>query len=160
MRRKEKRINNINDIKKILSTTQYITLAMCQDNHPYLVTLSHGYDKRQNCLYFHCAAEGRKIDILKANNVVWGQTFVDLGYAHGRCDHLYISVHFRGEVNFIEDMKEKRHALCVMIKQLENNPQEVMAKQLGEDSVRKVVIGRIDIKGLWGKKSKKVTISL
>jgi nitroimidazol reductase NimA-like FMN-containing flavoprotein (pyridoxamine 5'-phosphate oxidase superfamily) len=160
MRRKEKRINSINDIKTILSKTQYITLAMCENNQPYLVTMSHGYDEPQNCLYFHCAAEGKKIDILKTNNNVWGQAVVDLGYVQGRCDHLFASVHFKGEVHFIDDMKEKKHALEVMIRQLEKNPQEVMAKQLGEDSIRKVVMGRIDIKELWGKKSKKVVVSL
>jgi len=160
MRREEKKIKDIDDIKKILSSTQFITLSMCQDNLPYLVTLSHGYDEDNNCLYFHCAAEGKKIDILRANNVVWGQAIVDLGYAFGKCDHLYASVHFKGIVFFIEDIKEKRHALEVMIEQLEKNPREVMAKQLGEDSIRKVVIGRIDIQDLWGKKSKKVTISL
>jgi nitroimidazol reductase NimA-like FMN-containing flavoprotein (pyridoxamine 5'-phosphate oxidase superfamily) len=160
MRRKEKRITSIHNIKKILSDTQYITLAMCKNNNPYLVTLSHGYDRKQNCLYFHCAPEGKKIDILKLNNMVWGQAIVDLGYAQGRCDHLFASIHFKGEVHLIKDMKEKRHGLEVMIRQLEKNPQEVMAKQLGEDSIRKVVVGRIDIKELWGKKSKKVTISL
>ena len=38
-------------------------------------------------------------------------------------------------------------------------PEAVMAKQMGEDSVRKVKIGRIDIKNLSGKKSKEVIIS-
>jgi len=27
---------------------------------------------KKNVIYFHCAKKGKKIDILKENNVVWG----------------------------------------------------------------------------------------
>jgi nitroimidazol reductase NimA-like FMN-containing flavoprotein (pyridoxamine 5'-phosphate oxidase superfamily) len=160
MRRKEKRIEDIAAIKNILKSTRYITLAMCHNNQPYLVTLSHGYDDEKNCLYFHCAGQGKKLDILKANNTVWGQAIIDLGYVPGKCDHLYQSVHFRGEVFFLEDSQEMKQALEVMIRQLEKYPGKVMAEQLGEASIRKVVIGRIDLKEMWGKQSTKATISL
>ena len=44
MRRKEKAIESIEEMKYILQTVKHITIAMCEDNIPYLVTLSHGYD--------------------------------------------------------------------------------------------------------------------
>jgi len=43
------------------------------DNEPYLVSLSNGYDEAINCLYFHCADEGKKAAYLKANSKLWGK---------------------------------------------------------------------------------------
>jgi nitroimidazol reductase NimA-like FMN-containing flavoprotein (pyridoxamine 5'-phosphate oxidase superfamily) len=160
MRRKEKAIKNIKEMQHILQTVKHITIAMCCDNEPYLVTLSHGYDPNEHCLFFHCASEGKKIDILKENNIVWGQALVDEGYAQGACDHLYAAVQFRGKVRFIEDFEEKKVALKNMIYKLDDYPEEVAEKQLTEQSITKVKIGRIDIEYMSGKKSKDVIISL
>jgi len=83
IRRKEKAITDEKTMKKILSEVAYVTIALCKDNQPYLVSLSHGYDSDKNCIYFHCASEGKKIDYLKENNVVWGQAIIDKGYVQG-----------------------------------------------------------------------------
>lgn len=160
IRRKEKEIQEKAEIEAILKQSKYITLAMCSQNEPYLVTLSHGYDTNQNCIYFHCAQDGKKIDILKQNDTVWGQALIDHGYVQGKCDHLYSTVQFHGKVSFISEIEEKRNALLVMIKQLENKPDEVIQEQINESSLKRVNIGRIDIDFLSGKKSKEVIISL
>jgi nitroimidazol reductase NimA-like FMN-containing flavoprotein (pyridoxamine 5'-phosphate oxidase superfamily) len=132
-----------------------VTVAMCRNDEPYLVTLSHGYDKENNAIYFHCAYEGKKIDILKANNRIWGQAIVDRGYVPGQCDHLFSSVQFGGRVNFVEDGAEKRRALAVMIGQLEREPESVMAAKVTDAAMAKTCIGRIDIEYLSGKRSEK-----
>ena len=108
IRRKEKAITDENIMKKILSDVAYVTIALCKDNQPYLVSLSHGYDPDKNCIYFHCASEGKKIDYLKENNVVWGQAIIDKGYIQGSCDHLYATTQFKGKVTFINDFEEKK----------------------------------------------------
>lgn len=160
IRRKEKVITNQTQMKKILQQTKYITIGMSENNEPYLVTLSHGYDIGSNIIYFHCASEGKKIDILKKNNVIWGQALIDKGYVHGKCDHLYATVMFHGHVSFIVDDNEKRHALEVMIRHLERNPEQVMKKQITEKSLKRVNIGRIDIDYLSGKRAEKVITSV
>jgi nitroimidazol reductase NimA-like FMN-containing flavoprotein (pyridoxamine 5'-phosphate oxidase superfamily) len=160
IRRKEKAIESIDEIKKIIKTAQYITLAMCKNNYPYLVTLSHGYDQENNVIYFHCASKGKKIDILSTNNTIWGQALIDMGYVQEACDHLYKTAQFKGKVSFIKDPKEKRHALTNMINKLDKNPQVVIEKQLIEKSIRRVTIGRIKIDYMSGKESKKAVISL
>src|SRR3990170_5284602 len=126
---------------------------MCLDNEPYLATLSHGYDEERNCIYFHCAAEGKKINILQANNRVWGQALVDRGYVQGACDHLYATTQFSGKVTFVEDIAEKEHALKLMIESLDDNPEEIIEKQLLPQSVQTVRIGRIDVDSMSGKKA-------
>ncbi len=133
---------------------------MCKDNTPYLVTLTHGYDPEKHAIYFHCAQEGKKIDILKSNNVVWGQALVDKGYVSGKCDHLYATTQFKGAVTFIKDIGEKRHALTTMINQLEAEPEKVINEQINAESLKKVNIGKIDITHLSGKKSEKPIITL
>jgi len=155
VRRKEQEIKDVNELKAILAKTQYVTVAMCRDDEPYLVTLSHGYDEKQNAIYFHCAYEGKKIDFLKANNRVWGQALVDRGYLQGKCDHLFTSVQFSGRVSFIADAAEKRYALSVMIRQLEHEPDKVMAAKVLDARVEETNIGRIDIEYLSGKRTEK-----
>ncbi|MBD3157535.1 MAG: flavin-nucleotide-binding protein [Candidatus Lokiarchaeota archaeon] len=160
MRRKDKQMENKQEIQEILLKTKYVTIGMCRDNEPYLVTLSHGYDRDKNCIYFHCASEGKKIDYLNSNPIVWGQALIDKGYVKGACDHLYVTVHFRGEVHFLDSIEEKDKALRVMIRQLDDNPKKIMSEQLKEESIRNVTIGRIDIEYISGKAAEEVIISL
>jgi len=159
IRRKDKEITDAKEMKEILKEAKYVTVAMCFDNEPYLVTLSHGYDEKQNCIYFHCAPEGKKISILYANNRVWGQALVDRGYVQGVCDHMYACTQFKGQVTFVENLTEKEHALKVIIKSLDDNPDALIKKQLLPESVRKVRIGKIDIDYMSGKKADKVIVS-
>jgi hypothetical protein len=155
LRRKEKEITDPAAMKAVLKKTRFVTVAMCRNDEPYLVTLSHGYDEAQHAVYFHCAQAGKKIDILRTNNRVWGQAFIDRGYLDGRCDHQFESVQFAGRVTFVETVEGKRRALDVMIRQLESAPEKVAAEQVSAESLRKVCIGRIDIDFLSGKKSVK-----
>jgi nitroimidazol reductase NimA-like FMN-containing flavoprotein (pyridoxamine 5'-phosphate oxidase superfamily) len=159
MRRKDKEITDANEMKIILKKARYVTVAMCLNDEPYLATLSHGYDESNNCIYFHCATEGKKINILQANNRVWGQALIDRGYVQGSCDHLYATAQFSGRVTFVEDVAEKEHALKVMINSLDDNPEEIIQKQMLPDSVKKVTIGRVDIEHMSGKKAEKVIVS-
>lgn len=155
IRRREKAITDDAEIKKILLETKYITVAMCYDNSPYLVTLSHGYDPKDNLIFFHCASDGKKIDYLKnGTGKIWGQAIADKGYAMGECNHHYVSVHFHGEVQFVTDIREKREALTLMIDQLEENTEmreKVKKQQLLETALKKVTIGKIIILEMSGK---------
>lgn len=153
LRRKEKKIRDRNEMLDVIRNAKYITLAMCEDNMPYLVTLSHGYDAERNAIYFHCAKEGKKIDILRKNNVVWGQALLDKGYVSGKCNHLFAATDFRGRVYFVADNEEKRHALVTMIRQLEPNPDETIKKLMTDKALNDVNIGRIDLDYMSGKKS-------
>jgi nitroimidazol reductase NimA-like FMN-containing flavoprotein (pyridoxamine 5'-phosphate oxidase superfamily) len=160
IRRKEKAIEDLDEMKGVIQKADHITIAMSKNNIPYLVTLSHGYDSDQNCIFFHCAKEGKKIDYLFENNVVWGQALIDKGYVQGACDHLYITTQFKGKVSFIEDFEEKKQALINMIHKMEENPKQVIDKQINEKSISRVNIGRIDIEYMSGKKAKDIVISL
>ena len=130
LRRKDLEITDERVLKKILRSTKYVTLALSIDNQPYLVSLSHGYDENRNCIYFHCATEGKKLDYLETNNVVWGQALLDYGYSEGECDYRYASVHFSGKVTFIDKLDEKRLAMKCMIRHLDRNPKALISRLL------------------------------
>jgi nitroimidazol reductase NimA-like FMN-containing flavoprotein (pyridoxamine 5'-phosphate oxidase superfamily) len=122
--------------------------------------VSHGFDEEANCLYFHCAQEGKKIDILEANPIVWGQALIDLGYQQGRCDHLYYTTQFKGRVTFLNDAATKIHALKVMVRHIETNPDDIIAKQVKPSSVAKVRIGKIDLENMSSKKAAEIITTL
>lgn len=160
MRRKEKEVTDRGEMVRVLLEAKHVTVAMCDEDGPYLATLTHGYDRERNAIYFHCAHEGRKVDALKRDSRVWGQALMDHGYADGSCDHLYETTQFRGRVTFVGDPEEKRHALMILIRKNETAPDKVATEQITQDSLRKVNIGRIDIDLMTGKRSEKVVVSL
>ncbi len=139
-------------LRKILKSTQHVTIALCMDNQAYLVTLTHGYDEKRNCIYFHCAAEGKKIDYLKSNNTVWGQAMLDRGYVEGECSQNYATVQFQGKVTFLNSFEEKREAIECMIRQLDKNADAMIAK-LKPEKLKTTAFGRIDINYISGKKT-------
>ena len=157
VRRKDKEITDEAAMKSILKTTQYVTIAMARDNRPYLVSLSHGYDEENHCVYFHCAREGKKLDYLKGNSSVWGQAVIDGGYVHGECSHNYASVMFSGDVTFLEDRAERWHAISLMTRQLDDEAETLIANRRPE-SLDNTVIGRIDIDHMTGKKSEDIEV--
>ena len=157
LRRKDSEISDINIVRRILKSTKHVTVALCMNNEPYLVTLSHGYDEKRNCIYFHCFSEGKKIDYLKSNNTVWGQAMLDLGYVEGQCSHNYATVQFQGKATFPKSLEEKRQALECMIRQLNKDAEKVVQK-LKTERIETITIGRIDIDYISGKKSEGLTI--
>jgi nitroimidazol reductase NimA-like FMN-containing flavoprotein (pyridoxamine 5'-phosphate oxidase superfamily) len=160
IRRKEKEIRDKTEIIRILDQAKYVTVAMIDVDGPYLVTLTHAYDRTRNAIYFHCARDGKKVDILKRDGRVWGQALTDLGYVPGKCDHLYETAQFRGKVTFVDQPAEKRRALEILIRKNEERPEQVIRKQLTDESVSHVNIGRIDIDYMSGKRSDKVIVSM
>lgn len=154
--RREQQITDTAELDRILTEALYATLSMCDGDRPYLVTISHGYDRERRCLYFHSAPKGRKLDVLAANPRVYGQALIDLGYLHGACDHLYKTVNFEGVVTLVTAVDEKRHALEVMIRQLERDPDPVIRKLTTDRRIAGVTIGRVDLGEMTGKRSAKV----
>ncbi|HEX7320433.1 MAG TPA: pyridoxamine 5'-phosphate oxidase family protein [bacterium] len=153
LRWQEKAITKKSELFKIIRQQKHMTFAMCKDNEPYLVTVNHGFDRRKNCLYFHCATKGKKMDFLKAHPVVWCQVLADSGYINGRCTHKYRSVQFNGKVKFLRSKKDKLDALNVMLDHLEKNPKR-MKRSLEQANLDKVAIGCIKIGQMTGKKYK------
>ncbi|MCW4013387.1 MAG: pyridoxamine 5'-phosphate oxidase family protein [Candidatus Bathyarchaeota archaeon] len=158
IRRQDKEIKDPEKLKKILLETDYVTLALVKDGEPYLVSLSHAYDEEENCIYFHSASEGKKLDYMRASPVVWGQALLDHGYHKGQCSHLYASVMFKGKIEFIEDLETKRHVFRAMVNQIEPEPESIMDRMINSEGIPSTAVGRIRIDYMSGKKSAEVSL--
>ena len=130
-----------------------MTLAMCRDNQPYLVTMNYGYDQDASSLYFHCANEGKKLDYLQVNPKIWGQIIEDRGYVNGECSHAYRCIEFEGIVDFLETFEEKKHALDLIVDQIEPEPKELKQRMVTESRISGVTIGRVRITSISAKKN-------
>ena len=124
------------------------------NNEPYIITLSYGYDKVKNCLYFHTAKKGLKMEILKKNPLVCGTIIEDLGYKYNECSHAYRSVVFWGKITIIKDLEEMKYAFNVLLSHLEENVISLRNRLLSNDQIfSDVCLLRLDIQWITGKGS-------
>lgn len=145
LRRVEKALTEESSLLEIIRGQKAMTLAFCRDNEPYLATVNYAFDAESRCFYFHCAAEGRKMDYLRANPVVWGQILEDRGYQPAKCDHAFRTVQFRGTTSVIEDPAARRAALLLMIEQLEPDSEPVKRRFDHESSLARVTLVRVQV---------------
>ncbi len=68
MRRKERCIKDQEIIEQILRQSVICRVAMHDEEYPYMVPMNYGY--RDHTLYFHCALEGKKLELIRKNNHV------------------------------------------------------------------------------------------
>ncbi|MBA4322006.1 MAG: hypothetical protein C0408_04240 [Odoribacter sp.] len=112
MRRNDSELAKIVDIESIISGSDVCRVAIANDNTPYIVTMNFGYvggDKPH--LFFHCAPEGRKLDMIRSNNYVCFEMDTDHAVYKGEkgCDWgmKYSSVVGYGRITIVNDVAEK-----------------------------------------------------
>ena len=152
MRRGEQGITDRTEIDSIIRRSQLCRLGLSDGGQPYVVPLCFGYDGK--FLYFHCAKEGRKLDILRKNNnvclefdLVEGMVEADQGYDWGI---KYQSVVGFGSAWLVEDVKEKQNAMTLLMAQYSNRTFSFPEAILSRTAVVKVVI-----ETLTGKRSRR-----
>lgn len=143
MRRKEKEITDFAQIEAIIRQAKVCRLAMSDNNQPYVVPMSFGY--RDSNLYFHCAKEGRKLDILKVNPRVCFEIDIndELVTAELACNWgmKYQSVIGFGTASIVLDREEKLSALDIIMQQYTDQKEhEYSEKVLEHTLVIKVAI--------------------
>jgi len=123
MRRKDREVTDINEIEQILLQCKTCHVAMVNDGVPYVVPLSYGYKISGGGvleLYFHCALEGKKLDILKKCNKVCFEMAHEGEPVHAdtpcNSGYYFSSVIGYGDVFFIDNLEEKCEALSVLCK--------------------------------------------
>ncbi|MDP4120714.1 MAG: pyridoxamine 5'-phosphate oxidase family protein [Bacillota bacterium] len=152
VRRKDREIIDIESICSIIDICKVFRIAISVNNVPYIVPLNFGYEFKNNHFnfYFHCANEGRKIDMIRKNDTVcfemdcWHEmTAADTACSYG---YLYKSVVGTGKVKILNDTEDKINALNIL-----------MYHQTGKDfsftenQVSTVTVCRIDVLELSAK---------
>jgi nitroimidazol reductase NimA-like FMN-containing flavoprotein (pyridoxamine 5'-phosphate oxidase superfamily) len=120
LRRKDREIKEVIDLKDIVSRADVCRVAFAANNTPYIVTLNFGYKwNNELTLYFHCAKEGRKLDLMRENNRVCFEMDIDhelqLGATPCKGTMKYKSLIGYGTLEIIEDPEEKREGLDLIM---------------------------------------------
>ena len=146
MRRKDREITDTDQIKEILDGCKTCHIAMVDDGQPYVLPLSYAYtlDDGILTLFFHCAKEGRKIDILRKNNAVSFVMTIEGQPLLARltpCNsgYFFSSVQGFGTAHFIDGTSEKCSALTLLMKQQADFDVEFTPEQAEKVCIFKVI---------------------
>lgn len=145
MRRKDREVRETGEIKKILDLCKTACVSMVDGDAPYAVPLSYGYDLDDGrlVLYFHCAKQGRKIEILKKHPEVCFAIFNEGEPVHTDtpCNSgtYFSSVIGNGTAEFIENADEQRYALRVLFAHQTGDAVEFTEQQAAAVAVFKIV---------------------
>ena len=117
MRRNDRRVEGRAELAAILEAADSCSLAFASGNEPYIVKLNYGFELEGELpvLYFHCAREGRKLEMMRANPRVCFSLDAEHELATGPapCDWgmKYASIVGYGLLREVEGDGERRSAL-------------------------------------------------
>jgi len=149
MRRKDREIVDGSALRAIMSGAQVCRIGLSDDGTPYVVPMNFGLG--ENCLYFHCAREGRKLDMIRKNDrACFEIDILHEVYRHPAacgCSTRFDSVIGFGRAVLVEEPGEKRLALDRI---MEHYGAEGPFSYVEEFFAKTAVI-RIDIETMTGK---------
>ena len=124
MRRTDREVTDKNEIIKIIDKCDVCRIALSKDNTPYIIPMNFGciYENGRLILYFHCAKEGKKLDIIKSNPAVCFEFDCSVNIIPGdtACKYSldFESVVGSGNIIIVGDgeIKEKQKALSLIMK--------------------------------------------
>jgi hypothetical protein len=153
MRRHDSAVTEIADIESIISCSDVCRIAFADNNIPYIVTMNFGYTGGENpCLYFHCAPEGRKIELIGKNNFVCFEMDTDhlLFKGDKGCDWgmKYSSVVGYGKISIVPSHEEKKRGLDSIMSHYSDRSDFTYDEKLFSHTA----VLRLDIEEMTGKK--------
>ena len=150
MRRKEKEIRDQADIEAVIEQAQFCRLGLCDGDMPYVVPMCFGY--RDEKIYIHSAAEGRKVAVLRKNPNVCVQFDVDSEIVENEkpCSWGvgYRSVMAFGKAVFLSDPDQKAAGLEIIMAQYSGGSFELLP-----GSVDRTAVVEITVETMTGKAS-------
>jgi nitroimidazol reductase NimA-like FMN-containing flavoprotein (pyridoxamine 5'-phosphate oxidase superfamily) len=153
MRRNDRQITSVSQIESIIAGSDVCRIAISNNNLPYIVTMNFGYAGGINPrLFFHCANKGRKLDMIRRNNLVCFEMDTDHEVFRGEkgCDWgmKYSSVVGYGNISIVEDKQEKKLGLDNIMNHYGGSGNYIYDDNLLE----RTTILRLDIIEMTGKK--------
>ncbi len=136
LRRDDRAITGTEHVDRLIAEGRFATFALANDNEPYCVTLTYGFDREARRLYFHVAHEGQKLDWIARNPASCGTIVHASEYSHGECAHPYESVVMRGRFRVVDDPAEKAQAIRTLVWQQERDPEPYWASRQLDDPKR------------------------
>ena len=152
MRRTEDEVTHKEEILDILKKAEVCRLAFHDEEYPYIVPLNFGIEEKEDLyLYFHCAREGKKLDLIRRNNKVCLEVEADTEMVPGDkpCgwSMKFRSVIGEGSIEIIEDETGIRHGLDVLMEHYAGKGKY----QYDERILKKTFVLRLKVYRLWAK---------
>lgn len=122
MRKREREITDIQEIRSILDNCKILHLGLSDDGQPYVVPLNFGYIFEDEALifYLHGATEGYKYDIIRKNPRVSFAMECDAIPFEGKvaCQYgmAYRSIMGMGKAEIVTDTEEKQLGMSILMK--------------------------------------------
>lgn len=129
MRRKDREVTDFSKMIEIMKSCDCCRLGLVDGNEAYIVPMNFGYDimNEQIILYFHCASEGRKMDLLPRQSVISFEMDTKHKLAEGNlgCEfsYLYQCIMGTGTLEIVSNMKEKIDGLRKIMDHYTNQTQ-------------------------------------
>lgn len=150
MRRKERQIVDKEIINEILVNSNICRLGIFDDEYPYIVPMNYGYSNKS--LYFHCATEGRKLDLIVKNNKVGfeieAQNEILKDEVSCKWTTKYRSIIGKGKIVILTETNEKVDGLNII---MEHHGK--MDNSYNEKILDRLIVLRLDIEELTAKQS-------
>jgi hypothetical protein len=152
MRRRDREIKEFDEIVKIIKKCDSLVLGLNDEGYPYLVPLNFGMDIEdgQLYLYFHCAKEGKKLDLIQKDNratfeMDCNHNFI-LYEERMSCTMGYESVIGQGTIEIVAEDK-KYDALKILMRQYHAED-----FQFNTDMIKVTTLLRLKVEKLTGKR--------
>jgi uncharacterized protein len=149
MRRKDREISDQTQLRDILDRADVCRIAFSVKSEPYLVPLNFGYqwDHDGLVLYFHCARQGKKLDMIRENNNVCFEVDVDHKLLPGKtaCDWgmSYKSIIGRGILDVVQEQTERIAGLTLIMRHYGSTMVDFNQNILGKTEVLRLIANEL-----------------
>jgi uncharacterized protein len=155
MRRNDREVTGRSEVDEIIRKADVCRIAFAYDNMPYLVTMNFGYSSGPvQKFYFHCANEGKKLDMIRKNNYVCFELDADHQLITGSksCDWgmKFSSIIGYGNISIITEKEEKIHGLNHIMEHYGASGEF----SYNESILERTTVLRLDVEQMTGKNKK------
>lgn len=152
MRRKDREIKDFDEMLNIIEKCDSCVIALNDDGFPYVVPLNFGMavEDNQLYLYFHCAKEGKKLDLIRKDNRVTFEMDCDHNFIlyeeRMSCTMGYSSIIGHGIMEIVPD-EDKLKALKILMRQY--HPEDF---RFNTDAIRVTTVLKMKVLDMTGKR--------
>ncbi len=145
MRRRDCEISEVRLMEKILQKAQVCRIGLIDEGVPYVVPVHFGY--RDGRLYFHSAAEGKKLDLIRARPEVGFEVdiMVEMVAKASPCNWStrYASVIGVGNAVLLAEPQAKRRAMEIIFAHYSPRPPLFSDHDLEQVAVVEITVSRM-----------------
>lgn len=147
MRRTDREVTDKNKKLEILSQCHCCRLGLIDEEGTYIVPLNFGYQEKDNklSLYFHCANEGKKLELIKKQNYVGFEMDRKHELVKGdtacKYSFLYQSIIGKGKIEIISEFQDKVKALEVIM----SHYTEKGSWEFNKEAVNRIAVLKLNV---------------